>query len=96
MDDQTKTASPESDQTTQANSNNVGPITPKMDPGKTLSGVGMALSIILPLAGLVVSIIALKRSKKAGMGNQIAEAGIVMSIFTMLIALYAWSKIVTT
>ncbi|NJC21274.1 hypothetical protein BJ994_000350 [Arthrobacter pigmenti] len=53
---------------------------PAENPGKTLGIVGMICSIIWPISivGLIVSIIAMVKSKKAGMGNGFALAGIII------------------
>ena len=48
------------------------------DPGRTLGIVGLVLSFVAAAVGLVVSIIAYRRSKKAGYKNGIALAGIVV------------------
>ena len=54
-------------------------------PGKTLGVVGIILAIIMPIVGLIISIIAHKQSKKAGHTNAIAKAGIIVgSILTAL------------
>lgn len=55
------------------------------DPGKTMGIVGLVLSIVLGLPGLVVSIIARSKSKAAGFTNGLATAGIwVGAIMTAL------------
>jgi hypothetical protein len=48
------------------------------DPGRTLGIVGLVLSFVAALVGLVVSIIAYRKSKKAGYKNGIALAGIIV------------------
>ncbi|MEO6109832.1 MAG: DUF4190 domain-containing protein [Candidatus Saccharimonadales bacterium] len=58
---------------------------PKVDPGKTLGIVGFILSFVSSLAGLIVSIIALSKSKRAGFTNGLALAGIVIgSVMTVI------------
>ena len=56
------------------------PGAPAEDPGKTLGIVGLVLSIIgcTSLIGLILSIVALNKSKKAGYKNGIALAGIIV------------------
>lgn len=60
-------------------------------PGRTLGIVGFALSFfaLLNIAGLILSIVALVKSKRAGVGNGFAVAGIVIAgagiAFTLLI-----------
>jgi hypothetical protein len=54
-------------------------------PGKTLGIVGLILAIIIPLVGLIISIIASSQSKKAGYSNGIAKAGIIVG--SILLAL---------
>lgn len=53
---------------------------PTENPGKTLGIVGFILSLIpfITIAGLIVSIIAFVKSRKAGMGNGFALAGIII------------------
>ncbi len=55
------------------------------DPGKSLSVFGLILAFLVPLAGLIVSIVAASKSKKAGFKNGTAKLGIILSIiFTVL------------
>ena len=54
-------------------------------PGKTLGIVGLVLAILLPLVGLIISIVANSQSKKAGYPNGLAKAGIIVgAILTAL------------
>ncbi|MFZ4896540.1 hypothetical protein ACL9RL_19045 [Plantibacter sp. Mn2098] len=54
-------------------------------PGKTLGLVGLILSILLPLVGLILSLVANSQSKKAGFPNQLAKVGIIIgAILTAL------------
>jgi hypothetical protein len=55
--------------------------------GKTLGIVGLVLAFLVPLAGLIVSIIASGQSKKAGVPNGPAKAGIILSIIFMVLGL---------
>ena len=55
--------------------------------GKTLGIVGLVLAFVFALAGLIVSIIARGQSKRAGVSNGPATAGIVISIIIMVLGL---------
>ena len=60
---------------------------PAENPGKTLGIVGLVCSIIMPisLVGLILSIVAMVKSKKAGMSNGFALAGIIIgAVFTVI------------
>lgn len=61
------------------------PVQPAGDPGKTLGIVGLILAFLLPLIGLIVSIIAKSKSKKAGFKNGFALGGIIVSIVFMVL-----------
>lgn len=56
------------------------------DPGKTLAIVGLVITILgMSLVGLILSIVASKKSKTAGFKNGIAKAGIIVGIiYTVL------------
>jgi len=71
-----------------------GPVAPQgygapeqTDPGKTLGIVGLVLSIIgcTSLIGLILSIVALNKSKKAGYKNGIALAGIIVGAIMLVV-----------
>ena len=47
-------------------------------PGKTLGIVGLVLAILIPLIGLIISIIAKSQSKKAGRDNTPAKIGVII------------------
>ena len=53
--------------------------------GKTLGIVGLILAFFVSLAGLIVSLIAKSQSKKAGVPNGPATAGIVLSIIFLVV-----------
>lgn len=54
-----------------------------VDPGRTLGIVGLVLSFVTSLPGLIVSIIAHRKSKAAGFNNVLAKVGIVVgAVFT--------------
>ena len=62
-----------------------------VNPGKTLGIVGLVLGVVGfvvlflgPIAGLIVSIIGLTKSKKAGQKNGFALAGIIVSAVALL------------
>jgi hypothetical protein len=55
--------------------------------GKTLGIVGLILAFFVSLVGLIVSLIAKSQSKKAGVPNGPATAGIVLSIIFLVIQL---------
>jgi heme/copper-type cytochrome/quinol oxidase subunit 2 len=55
--------------------------------GKTLGIVGLVLAFLVSLAGLVVSLVAKSQSKKAGVPNGPATAGVVLSIIFLVIQL---------
>lgn len=58
---------------------------PAEDPGKTLGIIGLVLSILVPIAGLIVSIIAKKKSEAANFVNTPAKVGVILGwIFTIL------------
>ncbi|WP_051478373.1 DUF4190 domain-containing protein [Arthrobacter sp. H5] len=64
---------------------------PAENPGKTLGIVGMICAIIWPISivGLIISIVALVKSKKAGMGNGFAIAGIVIGAIGVITGVIA-------
>lgn len=58
---------------------------PVEDPGKTLGIIGLVLCFVFALAGLIVSIIAKKKSTEAGFSNTPAKVGVILGwIFTIL------------
>lgn len=59
---------------------------PVEDPGKTLGIIGLVLCFVFSLAGLIVSIIAKKKSEAAGFTNNTpAKVGVILGwIFTIL------------
>jgi hypothetical protein len=59
-------------------------------PGKTLGIVGLVLAILVPLVGLIISIVANNQSKAAGYTNQLAKIGIIVGIIlTVLYLIFA-------
>jgi hypothetical protein len=60
------------------------PIPVPSDPGRTLGVVGLVASIFFSAVGLILSIVAFRKSRRAGFKNGIALAGIVIGIITTL------------
>jgi len=56
------------------------PVPAAAPPGKTLGIVGLILSIFFGIIGTIVSAVALSQSKKAGLKNGPAVAGIIIGI----------------
>lgn len=64
------------------------PLQPAHDPGKVFSILGLVFAFIaLQLPGLILSIIGLKKSKKAGFPTTLAVVGIILNILFMVITL---------
>ena len=61
------------------------PAASSSDAGKTLGIVGLVLAFVFALAGLIVSIIARSQSKKAGVSNTPATAGIIIGLIGTII-----------
>lgn len=68
------------------------------NPGKTLGIVGLVLAFLMPLIGLILSIIAKNKSKKAGFSNTPAVVGIIVSIvyFVVLLPLFILVSMMAT
>ncbi len=62
---------------------------PAAIPGKGLGIAGLVLAILVPLVGLILSIIAKSQSKKAGYKNGPATAGIWISIVLLVLGAVA-------
>ncbi len=62
--------------------------------GKTLGIVGLILAFVFSLAGLIVSIIARNQSKRAGVSNGPATAGIIISLIGIVVYVIAIIAIV--
>ena len=62
---------------------------PAQDPGKTMGIVGLVLSFLgcLSIVGLILSIIAFNKSKKAGYKNGVALAGIIVGAIMLVISI---------
>ena len=58
-----------------------------VNPGKTFGIVGLVLAFffVLDIVGLILSIVGLNKSKKAGLKNGPALAGIIVSIVTIVV-----------
>ncbi len=63
---------------------------PAATPGKTLGIVGLILAFFIPLVGLILGIVGLSQSKKAGRKNGIAVAAIIVSLVFIVIAIVAF------
>jgi len=61
------------------------------NPGKTLGILGLVLSIPLSLVGLVLGVVGLVRSRRAGLHNWWAVAAIVVS-FLVIVAIVIWAS----
>lgn len=55
-----------------------------VNPGKTTGIIGLVLAFLLPLIGFIVSLVGRSQSKKAGMKNGPATAGIIIGIIFTL------------
>jgi len=62
---------------------------PASVPGKTLGIVGLILAFLAPVIGLILSIVAKVQSRKAGVPNGIATAGIIVgAILTVIYIIF--------
>ena len=69
---------------------------PTQDPGKTLGIIGFILSFFLSFIGMILSIIAFAKSKKAGHMNGLALAGIILgALFTIFWVLIISAIVIT-
>ena len=59
-------------------------------PGKTLGIVGLIAAIVIPLVGLILSIVAKVQSKRAGFKNTPALADIIIGIVLIAIYIIVW------
>ena len=59
------------------------------NPGKTLGIVALIASFFVSILGLILGIIALNQSKKAGYSNGPAKAAIILSIVFMVLGVLA-------
>ncbi|QDP94853.1 hypothetical protein FOE78_02010 [Microlunatus elymi] len=57
------------------------------DPGRTLGIVGLVLSIVASWIGLIISVVAFRKSKNAGFRNGLAKAGIIVGCITTALGL---------
>ena len=56
-------------------------------PGKTLGLVGLILAIVVPLVGLIISLVAQKQSKDAGYPNQLAKIGVIIGAILLVLGI---------
>ncbi len=66
------------------------------NPGKTLGIVALIASFFIALLGLILGIVALNQSKKAGFKNGPAKAAIILSIIFMVIGLIVGIILITS
>lgn len=64
----------------------LGNTTSTADPGKKLGIAGLVLAFLVPIAGIVVSVVARNKSKKSGFDNKLALGGLVASIITTIVS----------
>jgi hypothetical protein len=57
------------------------------DPGRTLGLVGLVLAFVANWIGLIISVVALRRSKRAGFHNGLAKAGVIVGSITTALGL---------
>lgn len=57
------------------------------DPGRTLGVVGLVLAFVASWVGLIISIIAMRRSTRAGFRNGLAKAGVIVGSITTALGL---------
>lgn len=70
---------------------------PPKDPNETLSTVGLFLAIMLPPAGLIISIVSLLKSRRINTKNSLALTGcIIGGVLTLVVALTIVTLIITS
>ena len=57
-----------------------------VDPGKGLGIASVVFAFVIPIVGLILSIVAHNKSKKAGHSNGLASVGLVISIITTIVS----------
>ena len=72
------------DAATPPNQNSPVLLPAETDPGRTMGVIGFVLAFLIAIAGLVVSVIALAKSKSAGHKNNLALAGIIIAVANMV------------
>jgi hypothetical protein len=65
------------------------------DPGRTLGIIGLVLAFVVSVAGIIVSAIALRESRRAGYSNGFALAGLILSIVFTVVGLVVAVIVVT-
>ncbi|MCA9337732.1 hypothetical protein KC951_03415 [Candidatus Saccharibacteria bacterium] len=83
---QPQNATQPADQPTPVTSTPVPSTDPEQDPGKGLAIAGIVLAFLFPLLGLVLSIIAHAKTKKAGLKTTLSTIGIVLSAVFMVLS----------
>jgi hypothetical protein len=70
------------------------PVASGQNPGHGMGIAGLVLAFLAPLIGLILSIIAMNKSKKAGMKNGLALAGIIVGSINVVVGLIVGSLLV--
>lgn len=68
---------------------------PAGDPGRTLGIIGLILSFFTALIGMIVSLIALRQSKKAGFKNTPALVGVIIGAIGTVIGIIVAIVVIT-
>jgi hypothetical protein len=85
--DNSNSQAPQSSPTNTSQEGTTPPPLTSHDPGKELAIIGIVLSFFLNIAGLIVSIVARKRSKKAGYPTTLATVGIVLNSVSLAVSI---------
>jgi hypothetical protein len=64
------------------------------DPGRVLGIVGFILAFLIPLVGLILSIVAFTQSRKVGIRNTLAFAGIIIAAVFMVIGIIFYATVI--
>ncbi len=70
------------------------PAQPGDFPGRTLGIVGFVLAFFFPLAGLILSIVASKKAKQAGVKFGLATAGIILNAVFLALGALFWALVI--
>lgn len=63
------------------------PVANGVNPGHGMGIAGLVLAFLVPIVGLILSIVATNKSKKAGMKNGVALAGIIIGSINLVVGL---------
>jgi hypothetical protein len=72
------------------------PVSSNDDPGRTLGILSLIFAFILPIIGIIVGIVGLRKSKAAGYKNNVALAGLIISFITTVLILVTMAIAVPT